>query len=63
MDVLQELKEMSVWCDANPSRRKTRKGIQNFIINLLSKEQDKGTNHIILAEAKPVHEFVPTVFD
>lgn len=42
VDVLQELRKMKGWLDANPSRRKTRKGIKRFITNWLAKEQDKG---------------------
>jgi hypothetical protein len=42
VDVMQELRKMKGWLDANPSRRKTKKGILRFIINWLSKEQDRG---------------------
>ena len=33
---------MRGWLDANPSRRKTKSGIKRFIVNWLSKEQNKG---------------------
>ena len=33
---------MKAWCDANPSRKKTRRGVKAFIVKWLSKEQDKG---------------------
>lgn len=42
VDVEQELKKMVAWCDSNPQKRKTKKGIERFINNWLSKEQDKG---------------------
>lgn len=42
VDVMQELNKMRGWCLANPSKRKTKKGIMRFINNWLSKEQDKG---------------------
>ncbi len=42
VDVEQQLKKMIAWLDANPKRRKTRRGINAFIITWLSKEQDKG---------------------
>lgn len=42
VDVMQELRKMKAWCDANPSRRKTRRGVKAFIVKWLSKEQDKG---------------------
>ena len=42
VDVNQELKKMSAWCDSNPTRRKTRRGIERFINNWLSRTQDSG---------------------
>ena len=42
VDVMQELRKMKAWCDANPSRKKTRRGVKAFIVKWLSKEQDKG---------------------
>jgi len=42
VDVEQELRKMLGWLDANPSKRKTSRGIKQFITNWLSKEQDKG---------------------
>jgi hypothetical protein len=42
VSVEQELRNMYGWLDANPSKRKTRKGIKRFIANWLSKEQDSG---------------------
>ena len=41
VDIMQELRKMKGWADANPSKRKTRNGIKRFINNWLSKEQDK----------------------
>lgn len=41
VDVLQELRKMKGWADANPSKRKTVKGIKRFINGWLAKEQDK----------------------
>jgi len=42
VDVSAEIRKMIGWCDANPSRRKTARGIKAFIATWLSKEQDKG---------------------
>lgn len=42
VDVVQELRKMKGWCEANPTRRKTKRGILKFINNWLSGEQDKG---------------------
>ena len=41
VNIMQELRKMKGWADANPSKRKTRNGIKRFINNWLSKEQDK----------------------
>lgn len=42
VDVMQELRKMAGWCDANPSRRKTKRGVKQFIVGWLAREQDKG---------------------
>ena len=61
VDVRQELKEMKAWCAANPTLRKTRRGIKRFIVTWLSKEQDKGgAGARGTKAAKPQREFVPT---
>lgn len=44
VDVLQELRKMKGWLNSNPSKRKTKKGINRFITNWLGREQDKGGN-------------------
>ena len=41
VDVLQELRKMKGWADANPTKRKTKAGIKRFINSWLSKEQDR----------------------
>ena len=42
VDVLQQLRNMAGWCDANLTKRKTRGGIKRFIAAWLAREQDKG---------------------
>jgi hypothetical protein len=42
VDVESELRKMIGWLDANPSKRKTRKGFMRFANGWLSKQQDKG---------------------
>lgn len=42
VDVIQQLRQMRGWLDANPTRRKTKRGIRRFITNWLAREQDKG---------------------
>lgn len=39
LDVVGELKRMSLWCESNISKCKTRKGISRFIVNWLSRQQ------------------------
>jgi len=42
VDVMQELRNMKGWLDANPTRRKTKSGMLRFINNWLSKTQNQG---------------------
>lgn len=42
VDIEQELRKMRGWCLANPTRKKTRRGVRAFINTWLSREQDKG---------------------
>lgn len=41
INVNDQLRAMKGWCIANPTKRKTRSGINRFINNWLSKEQNK----------------------
>ena len=41
INVAQEFCAMEVWCESNPERRKTRRGIRRFIANWLIKETHK----------------------
>lgn len=42
VDVMQQLRAMAGWLDANPKKRKTKQGIKKFINGWLSREQDSG---------------------
>ena len=42
VDVMQELRAMKGWCDANPKKRKTASGIKRFINAWISKVQNRG---------------------
>lgn len=55
VDVMQELRKMKGWLDANQSRRKTRRGIQRFINGWLSKAQDnpKNISNVQMKEVLP----------
>lgn len=41
VDIIQELRKMKGWADANPTKRKTKGGIKRFINAWLAKEQDR----------------------
>ena len=42
VDVIQQLRQMRAWLIANPRKKKTKSGINRFIVAWLSKEQDRG---------------------
>lgn len=42
VDVKQEIRKMIGWLNANPKKRKTKRGVKNFINGWLSREQDRG---------------------
>ena len=42
VDVIQQLRGMKGWLDANPAKRKTRRGVNAFIVRWLAREQDRG---------------------
>lgn len=42
VDIMQQLRAMVGWLDANPRRRKTKTGILSFVNTWLSKEQNQG---------------------
>ncbi|AOT27006.1 helix-turn-helix domain containing protein [Vibrio phage VaK] len=41
VDVAQQIRNMIAWCNRNPTKQKTKRGVMNFVHNWLSKEQDK----------------------
>ncbi len=45
VDILQELRKMKGWCDSNPERRKTKRGIKRFICNWLARQQDRDRSY------------------
>ncbi len=42
VDIIQELKKMKGWLDSNPTKRKTKHGINRFINSWLARTQDSG---------------------
>jgi len=51
VDVFQELNAMTGWLDANPTKRKTPRGIKRFVNSWLARAQDRGGSP--QANAKP----------
>lgn len=52
VDVVQELREMRTWSAANPTQRKTSRGVTAFICRWLGKEQDRGGARLGYGERK-----------
>lgn len=42
VDIEQEIRKMIAWLDSNPTKRKTKRGVERFINSWLSREQDRG---------------------
>ena len=60
VDVKRELLAIVAWCEANPSRRKTRTGVKAFLTNWLKREQDRGgtrASPVARAAPLPVRDF------
>lgn len=52
VDVRVELGKMRAWLGANPTRRKTAKGMPRFVVNWLSREQDRSRGGPAAAPAR-----------
>lgn len=52
VDVMQQLRSMRQWLIANPTKRKTKRGMRKFVVAWLAKRQDQG-NHIIAGQPPP----------
>lgn len=62
VDIIQELRKMKGWLNANPTKRKTRRGITRFINGWLSREQDKGGSKT-MTYMKPEQRQLPDWFN
>lgn len=60
VNVLQQLREMRVWCTANASQRKTKRGISAFVVRWLGKEQDKAGQQRFTSPADLARTTVPS---
>ena len=65
IDVKNELEKMRCWLNANPKNRKTRKGIERFIVAWLNRSQDKAPRVVhqqaIVEEEQLPQEHIQTV--
>ena len=52
VDVIQQLRAMRGWLDANPKKRKTKRGIKAFVVRWLAKEQGKGGSCAFIGKTK-----------
>lgn len=43
VDIMQAFRDMSGWCDANKSKRKTAAGVKRFVNSWLSRDQDSAS--------------------
>lgn len=46
VDISQEMRKMIGWCESNPTKRKTRRGVKAFITNWLSRAQDRSSREM-----------------
>lgn len=56
VDVVQALHQMRAWCIANPTNRKTARGINAFVVRWLAKSQDRaprGTHQVAQGSFDP----------
>ena len=60
VDVMQQLRAMKGWLIANPTKRKTKRGIAKFINAWLSREQDKGSKPVA---SQPVKKNMTTNYE
>jgi len=52
VDIHQELVMMDLWCDANPAKRKTRKGVASFCTKWFKRTLEQGGKSIELQKEK-----------
>lgn len=58
VNVVAELKRMKVWLTANPRKRKTRRGINAFVVSWLTRQQDRGGGRSRYEEPAEDDQFV-----
>lgn len=56
IDVVQEVRNMTGWLLANPTKRKTKRGITRFINSWLCRAQDKGGSSQFIKQPTQVNQ-------
>ncbi|MDP1774237.1 MAG: helix-turn-helix domain-containing protein [Methylobacter sp.] len=63
VDVMQKLRNMVGWSDANPTKRKTKGGVKRFINSWLAKDQDRGGSKLpqarVAQQIQPTPKYIP----
>lgn len=62
VDIMQAFRDMSGWCDANKSKRKTAAGVKRFVNSWLSRDQDSATRKGYTAPAQQSQGGKPDAF-
>ena len=52
IDVKAEIKKMALWCDSNPTKRKTKTGVKRFVNSWLNNANDKQTEQQTTSQPK-----------
>ena len=64
VDIMQELRIMKGWCISNPFKRKTKKGVNDFITGWLAGEQkEKWRNKDVRLSEQPENTELPEIFE
>lgn len=62
VDVRQQLRQMRAWLEANPSRRKTARGMPAFVTRWLGKEQDRPGAKAANGADEPTDPYTDAIF-
>lgn len=62
VDIMQAFRDMSGWCDANKSKRKTAAGVKRFVNSWLSRDQDSASRRGYTAPAQQNQGGKPDAF-
>lgn len=58
LNIPEQIQKMAMWADANPRKRKTRRGVRTFIVNWLNRSSDDAPK-IVTVSAASHRKFEP----